>query len=206
MRTQIYKILFIAFTALISLNYSCTTQRPVYSDNQYYDNQEYVDFQLFYNELSPYGHWVDYPGHGYVWIPQVSGGFAPYATNGYWVNTEYGWSWVSNYRWGWAPFHYGRWDLDNRLGWYWIPGNEWAPAWVSWRRGNGYYGWAPLGPNMRGSYGGYRDVDRWHFVRDRDFGSQDIHRRYVNRRDYGQIINNSSVINNTHVDRRRKAT
>ena len=206
MRTPVYKILFIALIALISLNYSCTTQRSVYSDNQYYDNQEYVDFQLFYNELSPYGQWVDYPNYGYVWIPQAGYGFAPYATNGYWVNTEYGWTWVSNYRWGWAPFHYGRWDLDNRLGWFWIPGNEWAPAWVSWRRGNGYYGWAPLGPNIRDGYRGYREVDRWHFVHDRDFGSPDIYRRYVSRRDYGQIINNSSVINNTHVDRRRNAT
>jgi hypothetical protein len=28
-----------------------------------------VSFQLFYDELSPYGMWVDYPNYGYVWIP-----------------------------------------------------------------------------------------------------------------------------------------
>ena len=29
---------------------------------------------------------------------------------------------------------------------YWVPGYEWGPAWVSWRFGGGYVGWAPLPP------------------------------------------------------------
>jgi hypothetical protein len=28
-----------------------------------------VSYQTFYDELSPYGKWVDYPGYGYVWSP-----------------------------------------------------------------------------------------------------------------------------------------
>ena len=32
-------------------------------------------------------------------------------------------------------------------GWVWVPGYTWAPAWVSWRYGDGYAGWAPLPPD-----------------------------------------------------------
>ena len=62
------------------------------------------------------------------------------------VHTDYGWSYESDWEWGWAPFHYGRWYLDQGYGWVWIPGSAWAPAWVSWRYGGGYVGWAPLPP------------------------------------------------------------
>ena len=83
-----------------------------------------VSFQVFYDDLSPYGNWVDNPNYGYVWVPDVSPGFTPYGTNGYWAFTEAGWTWVSEYPWGWAPFHYGRWYADPMYGYMWIPGNE----------------------------------------------------------------------------------
>ena len=104
--------------------------------------------QVFYDDLSPYGTWVDNPNYGYVWLPDVDAGFTPYATNGYWVFTDEGWTWVSNYPWGWAPFHYGRWYTDAIYGPIWIPDNEWGPGWVSWRRSEDYYGWAPMGPGV----------------------------------------------------------
>src|SRR5689334_19708930 len=88
-----------------------------------------VSFQLFYDQLSPYGAWVEYQNYGYVWVPDVDPGFSPYGTNGYWVYTDYGWTWVSDYSWGWAPFHYGRWVDDDLYGWLWVPDNEWGPAW-----------------------------------------------------------------------------
>ncbi len=189
---------------ILFLTSSCTTQGSFYAGQ---GDQGYVDIQVFYDQLSPYGEWIDYPEYGYVWIPDVRGGFAPYETNGEWVMTEYGWTWISDYSWGWAPFHYGRWDFDGRFGWFWIPDTEWGPAWVTWRRANGYYGWAPMGPGMRaGYYDGYGDINRWHFVRDRDFGRQHINRYEVNRQDYDQLLRSSSVINNTHVDRRRNTT
>jgi hypothetical protein len=59
-----------------------------------------VNFQVFYDNLSPYGTWVNNPEYGYVWIPNVAPGFSPYSTNGYWVFTDEGWTWVSNYPWG----------------------------------------------------------------------------------------------------------
>jgi hypothetical protein len=151
-----------------------------------------VSFQVFYDELSPYGYWVDYPAYGYVWVPNVAPGFTPYATNGYWVFTDAGWTWVSNYPWGWAPFHYGRWYSDPMYGPMWVPDNEWGPGWVTWRRSEGYYGWAPMGPGS-----GYNvPNDGWRFVRDRDFGRRDINNYYVNSSGNTTIINNSTVINN----------
>src|SRR5436190_18975603 len=75
-------------------------------------SQVFVSFQVFYDELSPYGYWVDNSIYGYVWVPSESAGFIPYASNGHWIYTDLGWTWVSYYSWGWAPFHYGRWYYD----------------------------------------------------------------------------------------------
>lgn len=102
----------------------------------------------FDETLSPYGEWTDVDGTR-VWHPSASvvgEDFQPYATNGQWVSSDYGWYFQSDYPWGWAPFHYGRWALDPNYGWIWIPGTVWAPAWVDWRIGGGYIGWAPLPP------------------------------------------------------------
>ena len=170
-----------------------------------------VSFQVFYDDMSPYGNWVDYPGTGYVWIPNVDAGFSPYQSNGHWVMTDYGWTWVSDYPWGWAPFHYGRWNYDNSYGWGWCPDNEWGPAWVSWRSCDGYYGWCPMGYGMslEGSYGrgGYSgDDNRWVFVHDRDFGRSDISNHYESRSNNASLMRSSTVINNTYADNSRHAT
>jgi uncharacterized membrane protein YgcG len=113
---------------------------------------EGVDASTFDETLSPYGQWVDTgtgPNDGRAWRPDpnaVGDDFQPYATGGHWVYSDYGWSWESDYAWGWAPFHYGRWALTPSWGWVWYPGTVWAPAWVDWRFGGGYVGWAPLPP------------------------------------------------------------
>src|SRR5436189_4063176 len=100
--------------------------------NDGYNEEREVSYQTFYDELSPYGHWVDYPNYGYVWVPDAESDFRPYSTRGHWAYTDnYEWMWVSDYDWGWAPFHYGRWDYDSYIGWYWVPGYEWSPAWVA---------------------------------------------------------------------------
>ncbi len=104
--------------------------------------------QLFYDELSPYGTWVDYPDYGYVWVPAVDDDFKPYVSNGSWVYSDFGWTWASNYEWGWATFHYGRWFFDDNYGWVWAPGDEWAPAWVTWGSTGDYYCWAPIPPRV----------------------------------------------------------
>ena len=108
-----------------------------------------VTFDTFDDRLSPYGAWLVLPGHGRVWQPAmeyVGDGFYPYGSGGHWVYTDEGWVFDSDYPFGWAVFHYGRWMLDPDYGWVWVPGNTWAPAWVSWRMGGSYIGWAPMGP------------------------------------------------------------
>jgi hypothetical protein len=196
-RSKIFLTLFILF--------SCSILIPATASAQ----QGNVSFQVFYDQLSPYGQWSSTPDYGYIWIPDVGPEFSPYSTNGSWVMTDYGWTWVSDYPWGWAPFHYGRWDFDNNFGWFWVPDYEWGPSWVTWRRGDGYYGWSPMRPgiSVSMSFGNsYADVNRWNFVRDRDFGRSNISRYYVNRRDNDLIIRRSSVINNTYDDNSRHVT
>ena len=130
-----------------------------------------ITYQTFYDDLSPYGTWIDYPAYGHVWHPSMGVDFRPYATGGHWVYSGEGWAWTSDYSWGWAPFHYGRWIYDEVYGWLWIPGYTWSPAWVTWGYVDNYYCWAPLMPgiSVTAAFGSYRPhsvywnvVDRAH--------------------------------------------
>jgi hypothetical protein len=105
-----------------------------------------VSFGVFYSSLTPYGEWISIGADVYGWRPHhVAAGWRPY-TVGRWIWTDDGWYWASDEPWGWAAYHYGRWHYDDYYGWIWIPGYDWAPAWVEWRYGGDYVGWAPLGP------------------------------------------------------------
>lgn len=166
-----------------------------------------VSFDVFYNNLSPYGTWVDHPNYGYTWTPRGISGFRPYGSQGHWAYTDAGWTWVSNYSWGWAPFHYGRWFYDQYYGWLWVPDYEWGPGWVSWRRSAGYYGWAPIGPGIEINFAyssGY-DVpnNNWRFVRESDFGRTNLYNYYVPAKSYADIIRNSQPIRNIQTDNQR---
>jgi hypothetical protein len=108
-----------------------------------------VTVNYFYDNLAPYGAWVDVEGYGRCWRPSVvvyNPGWQPYCDHGHWVYTDCGWYWASDYSWGWAPFHYGRWFQHSRWGWCWTPDTVWGPSWVTWRYSNDYCGWAPLPP------------------------------------------------------------
>lgn len=110
-----------------------------------------MSLAYFQSQMSPYGSWVDVPGQGLCWVPNVQNtvpDWRPYFNDGHWMYTDAGWSWQSDYPWGEYAFHYGRWFRDPRLGWVWRPGYHWGPAWVSWRHAeaDGYCGWAPLPP------------------------------------------------------------
>lgn len=161
-----------------------------------------ITYQDFYDELSPYGEWMDYPDYGYVWRPSGVADFQPYSTSGHWVwSDDYEWMWVSDYNWGWAPFHYGRWFHDPFYGWMWVPGYEWGPAWVAWRDGGDYYGWAPLRPGIQlsvgFSIGGYNPpIDYWCFTPRRYITSNRLYDYCLPRRQNVTIINNTTIINN----------
>ena len=135
---------------------------------------EAESYQYFYQPLRPYGEWVFIGGHGPCWRPgRVAVGWRPYF-EGRWVWTDCGWSWVSAEPWGWATYHYGRWMLTPECGWVWVPGRTWAPAWVAWRNGPDFVGWAPLPPGVAMGVGFSIDVfgiqlDCWTMVHHRDF-------------------------------------
>ncbi len=167
------------------------------------------NYQQFYDELSPYGQWINNPTYGYVWVPAAGPDFVPYSTAGHWVYSSYGWTWVSDYSWGWAVFHYGLWDYDNFYGWYWIPNSQWGPAWVSWRSSPGYYGWAPLTPEYsfaaaNSNY--YIPPERYVFVRQEYITSPEVYQYYAPRSEYHGYMNNSTVISRTNYDNDRHTT
>ena len=186
----------ILFVAAIGIS-SCSNSRVVEEPGS---AAVTVSYQQFYDGLSPYGQWINYPGYGYVWQP-VEAGFRPYYSNGHWAYTGLGWAWVSSYNWGWAPFHYGRWFNDPAYGWMWTPGYEWAPAWVSWRRNEECYGWAPLGPQVgiNVSIGMGIPYEHWAFVPRQHITETNINNYYINQSRNVTIINNSTVINNTYI-------
>jgi hypothetical protein len=135
-----------------------------------------------YEDLAPYGSWVEVASYGSVWCPDVSSAWEPY-TVGYWVYTDDGWFWVSEDPWGSLPYHYGRWAFDTDYGWVWVPGDEWAPAWVAWRYGSGWAGWAPLPPDVSWlpqvglDLAGYDldgHIDRWSFIKAQDLGTSRV--------------------------------
>jgi hypothetical protein len=112
-----------------------------------------VSIDFIYDNLSG-GNWIDAEGYGYGWQPDLAvsdPNWRPYS-DGYWAYTDYGWTWISYEDFGWATYHYGRWANLADYGWVWFPGSDldWGPAWVSWRTGGDYIGWAPLPPRGPG--------------------------------------------------------
>jgi len=112
-----------------------------------------VSVDFFYDNLAG-GSWFEVEGYGYCWQPDIAmndSAWRPYA-DGYWAYTDVGWTWISYEDFGWATYHYGRWARLADYGWVWVPGSdlEWGPAWVSWRTGGDYIGWAPLPPRGPG--------------------------------------------------------
>jgi hypothetical protein len=111
-----------------------------------------ISIDFFYDNLGDGGNWVEVGDYGYCWQPTVAvsnSSWRPYS-DGYWAYTDVGWTWVSYEDFGWATYHYGRWIRLRGRGWVWVPGRDWGPAWVSWRTGGDYVGWAPLPPRRAG--------------------------------------------------------
>jgi hypothetical protein len=199
----------LATTAILAL--ACT---PVSAQSySQHSSGAQVDVGIFYDGLSSDGDWVEMPDYGWSWAPRVERGWRPY-TRGQWVNTDDGWYWDSDERFGWAAYHYGRWVNHPYYGWVWIPGTEWAPAWVSWRHGNGYTGWAPLPPRATWrthvglSIGGL-DIDAfigardYAFVEDRAFVDRGVYQRVLPSTQNLTIINvTNNVTNYTVVNQR----
>ena len=170
--------------------------------------QSEVSIDFFYNNLND-GNWVEVGDYGYCWQPSVAvsnSDWRPYA-DGYWAYTNVGWTWVSYEDFGWATYHYGRWLRLEDQGWVWVPGYEWGPAWVSWRTGGDYIGWAPLPPRGERVYEGrpitgHVDVEfnigplYYNFVDVRYIGEPVLRRRIVAPTQNVIIINNTVNVTN----------
>ena len=181
-----------------------------------------ASFQTFYDSLANQGTWIQSSDYGYVWQPQVNDpDWAPY-TAGHWVYTDDGWTWVSDESWGWATYHYGRWVNLDGTGWCWVPGYTWAPAWVSWRYGGGYCGWAPLPPDsfvgidysddglaigigfhIGGDCDGFYGIGAgcYNFLPVTCLGYRNYHGYYSPRGDNFAIINHTTNVTNINVAR-----
>jgi hypothetical protein len=121
---------------------------------------------------------------------------------GRWAWTSGGWYWISDEPWGWATYHYGTWYLDPVYGWVWIPDYEWAPAWVEWRYGGDYIGWAPLGPpsfffvNIGFHHPGHHGVpdSYWSFVSCHNFAAGDVRHHVYQARENHRYIGETRYI------------
>jgi hypothetical protein len=213
---------FFAILTVLSLSFTPSLVRaqdeaPPPPDDQGDQSDQGASFQTFYDQLGDQGTWVQTDDYGYVFQPNVTDpDWAPY-TDGNWVYTDAGWMWVSDEPWGWATYHYGRWANIDGMGWVWVPGYRWAPAWVSWRYGGGYCGWAPLPPGTfvgvdYSAVGGFHfggDVDvsfgigaGWYnFVRVGDMGERNYRGHFINRSNNFVIINKTTNITNINVSR-----
>ena len=152
---------------------------------------------VFERVLQGRGEWRDVAPYGRVWKPDarlVGEDFTPYGNGGRWKYTELGWSFESTWDWGWVPFHYGRWANAPNAGWVWVPDTEWAPAWVDWRAGDGWVGWAPLPP-------GENAVDRaeagWTFVRLSHFVRPDLARNAAPREQVAGVFGRTAPVHDT---------
>jgi hypothetical protein len=88
----------------------------------------------------------------------------------------------------------------------WVPGYEWSPAWVAWRDGGDYYGWAPLRPGINISIGfnlgGYNPPsDYWCFSPRRYITHRNVYNYCAPRQNNVTIINQTTIINNYNYNR-----
>ena len=175
-------------------------------------DSESGSYSTFYRKLEPYGDWMETGDYGYVFQPHQaaqSRDWQPY-TNGHWVYTDAGWTWISDEQFGWATYHYGRWIRLRSVGWVWVPGEQWAPAWVSWRKGNDYIGWAPLPPEaqfdrqtgIRNWADNYYDIgpEQYAFVAAFEFGRKLSPREIVPTERNVTIINQTTNVTNITYD------
>ncbi len=183
------------------------------------DDQD-VSFQTFYDQLGDQGTWVQTDDYGYVFQPNVNDpDWQPYS-DGSWVDTDDGFTWVSDEPWAGPPTIMAAGPILTAWAGFWVPGYRWAPAWVSWRYGNGYCGWAPLPPEtLYGAeydepgvqvgfgfhFGGDVDVSFhigpgcYNFVRVEDMGERNYRHHIVDRHNNFAIINRTTNITNINI-------
>lgn len=151
-------------------------------------------------DLDGNGRWQQESSYGWVWIPTVPVGWAPYSSGSWRWDPVYGWTWVDVAPWGWATSHHGRW-VHVRGHWAWAPGPRntrvvYAPALVSFSVASTGPSWVALGwgepvlpwwgrPSFRERpwWGGWSGPRR-HYKPDYRFRNRDIGHAVVVGRDH----------------------
>ena len=196
--------------AMVAVQPESIVETPIRSSTTVVETTEDIGVasDVFYSSASlrNHGRWVTVRPYGRCWQPTgVDADWEPY-TRGHWVHSADGWVWVSEEDFGWATYHYGRWFREEDSGWYWVPGRVWAPAWVSWRHGHSYIGWAALPPAAIAAAGvgisSWAD-HRWgigprayNFVNVRDFGAPSMARVLIPRQQNPAIMANTNNVTN----------
>lgn len=151
-------------------------------------------------DLDQYGRWREDGTYGWIWVPGVASGWAPYSAGSWHWDPVYGWTWVDNAPWGWTTHHYGRWvHVDGY--WAWAPGPRgvrvtYAPALVTFIGSGSGIGWVALGwgepllpwwgrPGFRGQpwWGGWGGP-RTHYRDDHRYRNRDVGNAFITGRDH----------------------
>jgi hypothetical protein len=173
-------------------------------------------------DLDQYGRWREDGTYGWIWVPAVAVGWAPYSTGNWRWDPFYGWTWVDVAPWGWTTCHYGRWVFVNGF-WAWAPGPRvahvvYAPALVAFFQIDGGMSWVALGwgeplvpwwgrPGFRGSiwwagWGGPRP----HYQHDHhDYRNRHVHNAFISvpEREFGhRHVRGSSLTPPRHIEPR----
>ncbi|HEX8531098.1 MAG TPA: DUF6600 domain-containing protein, partial [Cytophagales bacterium] len=82
--------------------------------------------------------------------------------------------------------------------WAWVPGPDWGPAWVAWRSGGGYYGWAPLGPGVNIQVNVVIPARHWVFVPQRYITYPQPYRYCAPHHQVVNIYHNSVYVHNIY--------
>jgi len=122
----------------------------------------------FKSTLSKFGQFIYSERYGNVWhSTSLPAGWHPYPACHWVYDRSFGWTYDDDTVWGKIVHHYGRWAHDDQAGWVWAPGTEWAPAWVIWRSGGGWTGWAHTPPNsdqQEVSLASFNADKQWTFI------------------------------------------
>jgi hypothetical protein len=196
MRTRLPKLLAAALLAGAPLTTAHAQPVQVNVDvNAAIGGTPINSIDVFYDQLAPYGFWLDDPQFGTVFAPQDAS-FQPY-TVGHWQYTDVGMVWISTQPFSWATSHYGRWVLSPAYGrWVWIPDTTWGPSWVSWSYSGDNYGWAPLAPDFAVSFGYAIPLAGWHFCGAAHLFSPNVHRFFAPRARVQVLVSASRPIDN----------
>jgi hypothetical protein len=130
----------------------------------------------YYEELRRHGEWILVSPYGKLWHPnlrEVGKDFVPYLTGGQWERTPRGWSFEARWPWSEHVFHHGRWLWTQDFDWLWSLDEREGLAYVDWRAGSEWIGWAPQPPQAPRA-GAPLPEQKWVYVKAKHFAQDEV--------------------------------